>query len=908
MRAVTVFACLVSPLAPALAADEPNYLPVTTSSPFNEDDFVLLQANADGIPLTDALGGYSSRAGLFLPLGELARLLDLAIDVDPAAQRASGWIVTETRALDINLAANTARLAGAEIKLLPGDAILLNDEIYIRAALAERLLPLGISADLGELTLHIRTLEELPFKSRLDRLGRAKSVDESPFGNAEGAYVARLEQPYRLFSMPSFDLTLRGELGNRSPNAIGSYDLRLGGDLFHAGFQLFAASDQQGKLNSIRVLLERKDPNGVGIAGPFGLTRINAGDTQLPGLNLGAESATGRGIFLTSEPLTQASIFDRTDLIGELPAGFQVELYVNEVLRASQLNAPDGRYVFLDVPLTYGSNLIRLVFYGPRGERREEVRRINVDGNQLGAGKTTFSFGIVEEGRQVFEVNPLPDEIKALIPGLGQKRVLARLSHGIGSGITLNAGGAHMGPSSGKNRTLLNAGVVASLAGFSAQIDGSWAANGATALALGGAGRLAGVSLLARHSEYRGGYIDEVQPRGAIVDAPLVRATSIRSDFGVRIAKRTLPLALVVRRDETSGQREYLSGSIRSSVAMRNYLISTGIDAQQESGGGQAKQSRVGGGTELTRLAGTGWQLRAGVSYDFRPKFQLSSANLVADRQISEDFALRLGASRFFGPSSTTAFQAGVTRRLDFAFLTLNSSYATASGDLRIGLEVSFGGLFDPLRRSYRLTPLGSGVGGNVAIQAFEDTNGSGTRDPDEPAMPGIKVINSGRAISTDENGRGLAVALGNGPAGLVEADPDNIEDPYLQLQTPRWQFVPRPGNVAIASFAFVRSGEVSVRAVFEKGDGVTRGLSALRLRLVNERGEVAFEGRSEFDGTLLAAGLKPGAYRIEIDPEQAERLGLSLAGETSISIPPSGGYAGQFTLRVSRSSSTKEG
>ena len=906
-RAVIMVACLALPLAPAVAAGEPSIAPVTGSPPFTDADFVLLQTDADGTALTDALGAYSSRAGLYLPVGELARLLDLAIYVDPAAQTARGWIVTETRAFDIDLLRNYARAEGQEIKLQPGDAVLRDGEVYIRTELAQRLLPFSVLADMAELTLHIRSREELPFKARLDRLSRSSSLSRGALASTGIPHSAQLNQPYRFISPPSFDLTLRGELGNRSPRTSGGYDLRLGGDLMYAGFQLFAASDQQGKLDSMRVLLERKDPAGAGNAGPFGLTRVNLGDTQSPGLALGAESATGRGIFLTSEPLEQANIFDRTDLRGELPAGYQVELYVNEVLRGSALNTPDGRYAFTEVPLTYGSNQVRLVFYGPRGERREEVRRINVDGNQLAAGKTTFSFGIVEESRQVVEVTPVPEAVKLFLPGFGQTRLVTRVSHGLGSGLTINAGAAHLAPPTGESRTLFNAGLVASLGGFSTQIDGAWDTQQAHALAVGIAGRLAGTSLVARHTEYGGGFIDEVQPRGAIQDMPLQRATIIRSDFGIRIAERTLPLALTIRRDEMAMGREYLLGSIRSSFAARGYLISTGVDAQRERGGAEPKQSRIGGGTELTRLAGVGWQLRAGVSYEFQPKFQLSSASFTADRQLTDRFALRLAAAHYFGRNPTTAIQAGLTRRLDFAYLTVNSAYSTASRDLRIGIQLSLGGLFDPLRRRYRLTPPGSGVGGNVSIQAYEDANGNGTREAGEPAVAGLKVISTGRAVATDDNGQALAAALGSGTTGFVEADPESVDDPYLRLDQQRWQLVPRPGNVAVANFAFARSGEVTVRAEFDQAAGVRRGLSALRLRLINERGDLVFEGRSEFDGSMLAAGLPPGNHRVELDPEQAARLGVSLDNSPTISIAPGGGYAGQITVRVIRSPSKRE-
>lgn len=906
-RAVIMVACMALPFAPAVAAGEPSIAPVTHSLPFTDADFVLLQTDADGIALTDALGGYSSRAGLYLPVGELARLLDLAIYVDPAKQTASGWIVTETRAFDLDLQRRSAKVEGRELKLQPADAVFMDGEMYIRAELAQRLLPLSVVADLGELTLHIRSREELPFKARLNRQSRANSMRGGMVGADAIPQAVQLDQPYRFISPPSFDLTLRGELGNRGPRTGGSYDIRLGGDLLYAGFQLFAASDQRGRLDSMRVLFERKDPKGGGSAGPFGLTRINIGDTQSPGLALGIEGATGRGIFLTSEALEQVNIFDRTDLRGELPAGHQVELYVNEVLRGSALNTPDGRYAFTEVPLSYGSNQVRLVFYGPRGERREEVRRINVDGNQLAAGETTFSLGILEESRQVFEVTPVPEAVRLFLPGFGQTRLVARISHGLGSGITVNAGAAHLAPPAGDGRTLFNAGMVASLGGYSTQIDSAWSTKKAHAVAVGIAGRLGDVSLVARHTEYGGGFIDEVQPRGAILDTPLQRATTIRSDFGVRIAERTFPLALTIRRDEMAMGRAYLLGSIRSSFAAGGYLISTGIDAQRESGGGEGRMSRVGGGTELTRLAGTGWQLRAGVSYEFQPKLQLSSANFTADRQLTDRFALRLAAAHYFGLNATTAVQAGLTRRLDFAYLTLNSAYSTATRDLRIGIQVSLGGLFDPFRRRYRLTPPGSGVGGNIVIQAFEDANGSGTRDVGEAAVAKLKVLNTGRTVSTEVDGRALAAALGSGTTGFVEADPESIEDPYLRVDQPRWQFVPRPGKVAIANFVFARGGEVTVRAEFDRGDGVRRGLSALSLRLMNERGEIAFEGRSEFDGSLLAAGLRPGKYRVELDPEQAARLGVSLEESPEITIATSGGYAGQFTVRVVRSPSKRE-
>lgn len=898
---IALVACLGFQASSATAAEDTIEIPGIPLNPFTEDDLVLLQTDADGVRLSEALGGYSSRAGLFLPIGELARLLDLAIYVDPAERKATGWVVNKARAFAIDLQRNVALSDGQEIPLQRGDAILQNDEIYVRAELLQRILPIAINANLGDLALNIRTREQLPFKARIERMNRRPGGQLSSTPEA-----AELAQPYRFASVPSFDLSLTSEAGNRAPKSSRSYDLRLGGDLLYAGFQMFAVSDREGNLDNVRLLLERTDPSGRGLAGPFGLTRANIGDTIVSGLPLGPESAFGRGIYLSSESLEQASIFDRTDVRGELPAGYQVELYVNEVLRGSRNNAEDGRYAFTEVPLGYGKNLIRLVFYGPRGERREELRRITVDGNQLAAGKTSFSFGLVEEGRQVVEVNRVPEAIRLLLPGYGQPRVIARMAHGVGSGVTVNGGLAHFSPLTEGGRTLVSMGMVANIDGFSTQLDTAWDSTNAHAVAVGVAGRPAGISLVVRHVEYQGKFVDEVQPVGALADVSLRRSTSIRTDLAARFDGLTLPLALTLNRDETTDSRKYIRGSLRTSVPVGGYLLSTVVDAQQQSGGGQQSVTRIAGATDITGLLAGGWQLRAGGSYELLPTARLVSANATADRQLSDSFALRLGATHYFGERPTTVFQAGLTRRIGFALVTLNSSYITTNDDFRFGLQLSLAGLFDPVKRRYRLTSPGSGVGGNAAIRAFEDTNGNGQRDAGEAPVPSIKLNSASRAVVTDAEGHALAYGLGNGPTAILEADLGSVEDPYLKLDKARWQFVPRPGRVAIANYAFFRAGEAMLRTEFDSGTGNIRGLSALGLQLTDASGKVVFEGRSEFDGSLLAEGLAPGTYRISIDPEQAILLGITLEGNPSITIAAGGGYAGQTKVRITRASLKK--
>jgi len=82
-------------MPPVTPHDTP--LPAGASALFNDDDLLLFEVSSEGVELTDALSAYSSRAGVFLPLGELSRLLDLSILVDPPARRAEGWFLTPDR-------------------------------------------------------------------------------------------------------------------------------------------------------------------------------------------------------------------------------------------------------------------------------------------------------------------------------------------------------------------------------------------------------------------------------------------------------------------------------------------------------------------------------------------------------------------------------------------------------------------------------------------------------------------------------------------------------------------------------------------------------------------------------------------------------------------------------------------
>lgn len=879
--------------APALGTGaSASNSPLDQPQPISDDDLVILEVNSSGTILSDGIGAYASRTGIYLPLGELARLLELSIVIEPPVRKSTGWVLSPNRGFEIDLKTRIARSGDIVINLAPADVVLKNDEMLVRAELLSRLLPATFKPDIRNLALTIIPREPLPFQQRgereLRRIGIGPEQTEAP--------AASIYTPYLLFSMPSIDVQFDGSVTNSSPKSQYRYDMRLAGDLLYSGMQFFAASDNKAKLNDIRLVFERKDPDGK-IAGPFGMTKISVGDTFTPGLSIGAQSTSGRGFAIGNEPLEQASVFNRTDFRGELPLGFEVELYVNEVLRGSQGTPVNGRYDFSEVPLTYGINNVRLIFYGPRGERREEVRRLNVGGGQISPGETQFSLGAVEQGAPLIRVGSAKNTIFG--PTYGKLQITGRVAHGLTPATTLVAGFAHYTPGLGDSRRMGMIGLRASIFSLASQFDIAADSKGGKSLGIGVAGRLGPASFLLRQNEYHNGFVDNALSGAG--GENLKRSTDGRIDLNIQLGKRSLPLAFSFRRDEQTNGLTIIRSDGRLSTAISSYFVSTSLNLQRTSGPG-ASQTIAQGSTELSGIIPLKWQLRSGLIYDVAPKARVTDGFLTADRAISDRAALRFGASHHFGQPATTTFLAGMTFRLPIADISLNAGYTTRPRDIRFGIQLALGSAYNPITKRYQLTRPGVTNGGAIAMSAMIEGAGDDSR-PSRTPVANMQISGSGFPAKTDSHGIALVSGLGNGSRARIEADLSSVDDPFLTVDEHRFVTVPRPGRVAVAHMVFAASGEVMLKLKFDDGSGNLRGLSALKLQLIGKNDEVIKEGRTEFDGSLLLEGLRPGNYTLRIDPDQASRLNLFLTNSPIVKIDPAGGYAGEVTTIVTSKS-----
>ena len=846
-----------------------------------EEDLILYALQLDALTLTDGLTAYGEPSDPYLPFGEIARLLDLDLDVAPAERRVTGRIGEAGAALIIDLDSGVAKLGSDRVALSPSDTAVTQTEIYLRASAMERIIPAKFQVDAEALTIVLVPTSMLPIQSRLDRLARLRSTGQNTEVEED---VTRIASPYELFTPPAFDVIVEAGSNGRASSFSRRFDIRVAGDLLHAGFQGFVGSDDRNRPSEARLLFERVSPAG-GLLGPLHATRLSGGDVYTPALALGPRSVAGRGVAFTTAPLQQGSVFDTIDLRGELPIGEDVELYINDVLRGGQ-NAPvQGRYEFLDVPLVRGLNVIRIVSYGPRGERSEQVRIVNVGGGQLKRGQTTLDFGVVQQESPLISLRP--HKLDAAASGAGRLRLVGGVSHGLTETVTLVVGAALLPtPSGGSGRTV-TAGVRTSLLGLAVRGDAAIDGGGGKALGFGLAGQPFGMSVLAEHFEYRGGFVDENQPFGE-AGRNLVRHTNLTLDFSLPdVGGKVMPVSFRATWDVgAGGGSDWLFGG-RASTTLSDILLSAGFDYRSRATPGAPTQTQFGGVVAASTFLDYKWQLRGTLDYDLSSAGYVRSFDLTADRSISDRASVRFGLNHSFQRPRATSLQAAANMRFSFGDLSITGEFSLPGRFGSIGLRFAHGFGFDPGSRRYRMTPPGPASGGSAAFRAFIDGDDNGRFDEGEKTVPGIALEGGERRAVTDARGAAFVTGLGAGPTGRLRVGADDIGALDVAMPPRTMEYSPRPGRVMQLSYPLTMIAEVLARLFFRQNEKAV-ALSAVRLLLVRD-GKAPRSATTEFDGTAVFGEVPAGRYRLELDPEQAGRLRMRLAAPTEVTVTADG-------------------
>lgn len=841
----------------------------------NADDSWLFDMRSGQYRLGDGVRGYQTPQGICVDLGDVVLALDLAVRVDRKLRRATGWVFDERRSLTIDRDAGAVR-AGSETFALAATTIRDTAAGWcVDLKSLNQWLGVPIIADMSNAVLRVDTKAKLPFQLAAERRARAASI--RPQAAFDLASLPQAARPYRAWATPSVDVV--ASAGAVSDKRGGShvqarYEIFAAGELAGQSFDARLSSDNDGVPDSLRMRLYRTDPTGQ-LLGRLKATHYGAGDVSLLSTGIVAASAAGRGAVVTNRPVERPDAFDRTSFRGDLPAGWDAELYRNGQLLAFTAPTSDGRYEFLDVPLQYGANRFEIVLYGPQGQIRREIRQLQVGIDSIPPQQTWYWAGFAQEDTDLFAFG-------------GRQRGAFRRGWrgtlGIERGLDTRTSIAAHGHSlmiENVRRSYAEVALRRSIGPSLIEVGAAHADDGSTA---------ARASWLAAFGET---YIraDAMRGWGGFVSDRFLNninaIASISIDQSVRLGRTMLPLHFDLRHVERRSGFDSLEASARASANFRAMSFTgqldwsrtkapVGPDPPDNLTASLLANARIGRvrvrGEARFALAGDGGDTRVALIGEWAGKGDAEwRAELGYDRGLAR---ARAGL--------------GYTRRFDTLQL---SGFGEIASDGSVAASLSLAFSFGPKSGGgWRVSAEKLASRGQVIADVWMDENGDGVRQAGEAALPGVPLTagNAHVEAATDAAGRAMIDGLEPFRPVLIGIDAGSLPDPYVQPALPGVVVTPRPGVATRVAMPMTAAGEIE-GIVRRDGGNPVEGLA---LELVDAEGRVRAATLSEFDGYFLFEGVAYGRYTVR--PGNASAAALRLDAAFAIPAVP-----GKATPRV---------
>lgn len=829
----------------------------------SDEDLLILEMRLGRHVLSESIIGYMHTRGVLLSLQEFVDALDFAVSVDQASGQATGWFLDPNRqfALDVSRCEVSVegRLSQYDSKFVEVHP----DGIFVDAALLANWFPIEIKYNLSQLVLDISSKEMLPVEKSLER---DKARERLHRGTAASPEYPRTVAPYRPVAWPfvETDGWFEQRRWETSRNTAFRYSGLVSGDLLYMNSTTFFSGDDEDPLTTARLRLGRTDPDGE-MLGPLKARSYSFGDVFTPEIPLIARSGAGIGLDISNFPLNRATQFDRTTLQGDLPLDWEVELYRNGVLLDFRLSRADGRYEFPDVPLLFGLNVLRLVFYGPQGQTREQVHRILVGPGMIRPGRLYYRLAANRQGDYLL---PVQDDVSRTGSD-NRDRYLLRLEQGITRSMSVSMAGASL-VFGGRRRYYSSVGLRTALLGTYSQFDINNQPDGGTAFRLASQVIALGYNLTLEHYQL----FDYSSEWSSLTSDPLNSISSLRL-YG-RVPPSLLPRAsfgLDGRFERHESSRIYVRASSRLSMFIHGLSVAHTFGGSMSRGGGLETMTRF-NGSLLISGGRKRFMLRGQLDYEPSPRLRFSNVALRAQYGYPASLVLRFGVDQELLQDRRRRFTVGLVRRVDALTYGLEGTYEHTEL-FSVRLSLSFSLSRQPHSSRWDMDAGKIGNCGAADIRVFLDQNQDGRYNPGDEPLPNIRLRHNGRlADTTDADGFAYMTGLPAFIPSNITIDEGSIEDPFWMPAVDGISVLARPGATARVEFPIVTTGEVDGTVYLDR-DGSVTPASNVAMELVDSSGTAVMTVKTAFDGFYLFSRVRPGGYIVRVSPSQLKRLGL---------------------------------
>jgi len=853
----------------------------------NDDNLVILELRLGNEVLTPGLLAFQHPGGVLLPLGTLTDILEFAIDVEPRQGRADGWFIHESRRFALDLATGAVLSDGQTHQCSGSDAAADADDIYVDAARLADWLPFSLEVRVGQLLAKLTPSETLPLQSRLKRESiHERHRDRDEIDERLPLQVAE----YRLFTWPLVDANF--EYRGREPDMTPRFSIQSSGDVGTLATDVFMTHTRGAKvINAARLRAGRTDPYGD-LFGPLRATEFSMGDLYAPSTPLVLRGKLGRGLLLTNRPLRRPDRFDSTEIAGDGPPGWDVELYANSALLDFATVDETGRYLFTEVPLAYGVNTFKTVLYGPQGQTREQTQIMNVGAGMIEPGRLEYRIFGLQDDRFLFT----GDELLEDTPDRGRWTGHLEAGYGLGSSLSL-LGGWTRQPLEGVDRDFLSLTASGAMSGYHLQAVGVNALDGGAAGSVSVRGRLFGRTFTAEQFLFD----DFVSDANTLAQQ---RTDETRLRLGGTTLWRDRNLAYDLQLLTTGYTGRGITRTDRAQLRAATLLSGLQVSARLDY---RTSRSTLGTYDQLflEKFARGVWGpllLRGSVSSGLRPELALKAVSGSAYWRTRG--RLRLGAHVTHRFDSAAATTLGGSLGLLMDTFSFDFS-ANAAGDqkpyLSLAITTSVTKVPETMGVHMQRQRMSSGYGATARV--FLDRNANGLYDDQDDPLPEVRIAGAGawNAGITGDDGVAYLAGLPAHRERDLSLDPTSLQDPFLLPAVEGLRSTGHPGGHVVLEFPVTYSGDIegTVYVRTPRGDVPLRNVG---LELVDLAQRSVRKTVSEFDGYYLFQEIPPGWYEVHVIRESITRKNLRMPAPVAAAVPPEGGVSdgNDFVLRYS--------
>jgi hypothetical protein len=788
---------------------------------------------------------------VMLSLSEFAAIAQFPIDVDAQNRTAQGWFIRESNPFSLDLNNNIVTAGAENHTILNGDILEQDDDIYVRGSALAQWMKFEMEVSLQQQNLAVKTSEKWPVQAALDRANRKISPKRLP------PSLPRKHSPYKMIDVPNADLNIRhqysrnGDTGNATKRT--SYSLRTSGDLASHTSNIAISGTDEEALSSLRATFSRESDKPE-LLGPLGARLYEFGDIRSTGVPLAGPAKNGLGVRVTNENPNFTSNAT-TSIFGEGIAGWDSEIYRGTRLLGSTQIGEDGRYIFDNIALFPGSNIFRIISYGPFGEVREEEEVIFA-GTDLFSDKGIYDVSLTAADTQFYTNSDNDSDEK------GEPQLSASYETQLGQNSTVRAG-LRASSTDGERKEYIQSGITTNLNQNLVNLDAAYDIDGATQLAASVRRRL-GSHAASLTGTYSG------EGFGDTKDAPSPSSYSLNSTISGSLGRlygKAINYNFDNKYNAIDGGSTSFETALGLSARIDRLTVSQNLSHSINKDAGGDKDTRTDGNTNIR---GSLWRnnWRAGARYNISPVFEPVEYSLDISRRLKRNLRGTLDVEH--KPlSDETEGRASLS--FTGQHLTLSPS-VTYDDDKNLGAFVNLRTAlaYDPHSEKAVFTGRSIERNGGVSAFVYLDKDGDLKFSEDDEPLRDVEVraLHANRSAETNENGVAFIYNLPSGRVTDTFVEENTLPDAFFIAGTEGVSVAPRAGQVTQVDFPIHISGEIDGTIYKQELGGNKTALSNIRLNLHRiSDGSLIKTASSGIDGFYLFDRVPPDAYYILLNP-----------------------------------------